>query len=196
MNAKTFKFYELFEGFVKLDAAADKMGLSKAFRNFMELDYALASDVWDYAILTREERLVKDERLAEVFGFEVLNQFYAFSSQKCIKSICDTPAIRRAIYQYSKNAGTESALKIFTDLLVTNKLVPAEEVLKCLAKNERIHYGKTLEIVLKRVFIELLSKNPAKISMSKKLYELLLVYVRKIKTDERAVLEQRIKETQ
>ena len=48
--------------------------------------------------------------------------------------------------------------------------------------------------VLEQVFVELLKKNPAKIEMSKKLSTLLLTYIRNIKTDERAMLEQRIRE--
>ena len=49
--------------------------------------------------------------------------------------------------------------------------------------------------LLERVFIEILKKNPSKkLEMSRKLATLLLSYVSKIKTDERAMLEQRIRE--
>jgi len=196
MNAKDLKFLELFEEFVKLDFTGDKTGLVKSMRGFMDLDYMLAVDVWDYAISTREGKLASDERFCEIAGFELLNQFYVRAAAKCAKAASETPAIRRAVYQYSKRAGEENALLILIELLVAGKVSPAEEIFKCLQKNERIHYGKTMETILKRVFIELLKKNPAKIIVSKKLAELLLTYVRKIKTDERAMLEQRIKETQ
>ena len=194
MNAKELKFLELFDAFVRIDIAADKMALTKSIRQFMDLDYQMAVNVWEYLAATKEDKLGKDEKLAEIIGFELFNQFYARAAVKCVKAICDVATVRRAVYQYSKNAGAENALAILVDLLVANKVNSGEEILKCLLKNERIQYGQVLKRMLERVFIELLKKNPAKIEMNRKLAEMLLTYIRKIKTDERAMLEQRIKE--
>ena len=81
------------------------------------------------------------------------------------------------------------------DLLSNNKTDPAEDIFKCVVKNERIAYGPFMKELLERVFIEILKKNPSKkLEMSRKLATLLLSYVSKIKTDERAMLEQRIRE--
>jgi hypothetical protein len=175
MNAKDLKFLELFESFAKIDFLTDKTGQMKAMRAFMELDYSLAVDIWDYTVSTREGKLSADERFCEATGFELLNQFSARAPDKCKKAVSETPSIRRAVYQYSKHAGEENALLILIELLIGSKLPAAEEIFKCMLKNERIHYGKTMETVLKRVFIELLKKNPMRIEMSKKLYELLQI---------------------
>ena len=76
------------------------------------------------------------------------------------------------------------------------KTAPAEEFFKCLVKNERIAYGPFMKTLLERVFIELMKKNPAKkMEMPRKLGTLLLAYIAKIKTDEKAMLEQRVRET-
>ena len=77
-----------------------------------------------------------------------------------------------------------------------NKTDVAEEYFKCLVKNERIAYGPFMKEVLERLFIEILKKNPAKrVEMSRKLSSLMTTYIGKIKTDERSMLAQRVKET-
>ena len=194
MDAKELKFLEMFESFLKIDIENDKITFAKTIRNFLDLDYGKAVDLWEYLASVREDKLIKDEKFAETVGFDMFNQFYARAGIKCVKSLTITAAIRRAVYQHSKHAGLENSLKILIEFLTTNKLDQAEEVFKCLLKNGRIHYGQTMKRILETVFVELLKKNPAKIEMNRKLADLLLIYIWKIKTDERAMLEQRIKE--
>ena len=195
MTAKELKFLELFEEFVQIDIVTDKLNLSKKIKNFMDFDYNLSINLWEYLSTTREPLIIKDDKYSLVIGFEILNLFYAKGDVKCLKVVADNPGIRRAIYQYSQKAGEEKALAMVVELLVANKLIPAEEIFKCLAKNTRIHFGQTMKRILERVFIELLKKNPSKIILNKKLADVFVVYIKKIKTEERAMQEQRIKET-
>ena len=194
MNAKELKFLELFEQFVRIDIAADKLALGKFMTKFMNLDYQMAINVWEYLATVRESKLASDEKLADILGFELFNQFYTVAAVKCAKAIAEVGAIRRAVYQYTKRAGEENALTILVESSVTNKLDATEEMLKCLVKNPRIHYGQTLKRALERINVELLKKNAGKATLPKKLADLFLVYVGKIKTDEKAMLVQRIKE--
>jgi len=195
MNAKELKFLELFEELVKIDIAADKLALNKTLKKLMDFDYAMAVNAWEFFAAAKEERLGADEKFAEVVGFEILNFFHTRAGQKCAKAVADSAGIRRAVYQYSSRAGEEKALAILVDLLAANKVLIADELLKALSKNTRIHFGQTMKRILERVFIELLKKNPSKIEMNKKLAELFLTYIKKIKTEEKAMLEQRVKET-
>jgi len=194
LNAKGLKFLELFEALLKIDIELDKIACAKAVRNLLDLDYAAAADVWEYLASTREAQFEQNERLSETVGFDLLNQFYARAASKCVKTLLDTPPIRRAVFLYSKNACAENSLTMLADLLIAGKFTAADEIFKCLLKNARVHYGKTVKNVVERVFADLLKKNPAKIVMKKDLAEFLLACIRKIKTDERALLEQRIKE--
>ena len=186
MNAKTF---------VKTDFLIDKKTLQKSMKGFLDLDYALAVETWDYLVTTRESELINDKKLAATIGEMMFGVFYARASTKCVKAVCDVPSIRRAVYQHSPEAGKGDNFNILVDLLSGGKIDAADEILKCLIKNERIRFGETMKRVLEQLFIELLKKNPAKIEMSKKLQTLMLTYIKKIKTDERAMLEQRIRET-
>jgi len=195
MNAKEVKFLELFEEFSKIDILENKLALSKSLKSFMTLDYNLAVNVWEFLACAKEHRLAKEEKFAELVGFEFLNLFSANNATKTAKVLADVPSVRRAVYQYSKNAGQEKSLQVLVDYLVAGKVLVADEIFKVLAKNQRIHYGQAMKRVLERVFIELLKKNPSKIEMNKKLADLFLVYIAKVKTEEKAMLEQRIKET-
>ena len=194
LNAKSIKHMELLETFFKIDIENDKIACAKAMRALLDYDYAAAVDVWDYLSNAREEKFAANDKLSQAVGFDMFNQFYARASTKCVKTVCDIPAVRRAVFQHSKSACTENSLTMLSDLLISGKLAPAEDILKCLQKSEKTHYGKTLKAVIERVFADLLKKNPAKIQMPKALSELLLLYIKKIKTEEKAMLEQRIKE--
>ncbi len=194
MNAKSLKYMQLFENFVKTDFLIDKKTLQKSMKGFLDLDYALAVEVWDYLATTRESGLQNDKKIAAVLGELMFGVFYARAATKCVKAVCDIPSIRRAVYQHSPEAGKNDNFTALVDLLAGGKVDAADEILKCLIKNERIRFGETMKRVLEQLFIELLKKNPAKIEMSKKLSTLMLTYIRKIKTDERAMLEQRIRE--
>ena len=194
MNSKQLKYLTLFEEMSKSDVGSEATA-QKYVTAFINLDFSLALDVWDYVCTTRESQMAKNEAIAATWGANALKKFYTQNSQKTLKTLCDNAVVRRAVYQYCAAATENEAFTILTDLLLSNKLVPAEEILKCLVKNERIEYGPFMKNLLERLFIEILKKSASKkIEMSRKLAALMLTYVGKIKTDEKAMLTQRIKE--
>lgn len=196
MNSKNLKFLQLFEDFFKTDFFADKKMLAKSVKAFLDLDYQLAVELWDYLCTTREDEMTDDRKVADILGETVFNMFYDRAPTKCVKALCDTPLIRRAVYQYSTKSATGASFAIITELLSSNKVEASDEILKCLIKNPYISFGESMKRIMETVYIELLKKNPAKIEMSKKLSALLLAYIKRIKTDERAMLEQRLREVQ
>lgn len=198
MNAKNLKYMQLFESLVGTDYTANKDHTVKSMKKFMELDYALAIEVWDYITTTKEALILKDDNFNAIACTDILKVMYDKASTKCIKAVTDTISIRKAVYQYSISAVSGYAFDMLANLVVANKLTQAEEILRMLSKNEKCQkqFGAMMKKLLEHIFVELLKKNPSKIDMPKKLCTLLLSYVRKIKTDEKALLEQRIKETQ
>ncbi len=195
MNAKQLKFLTLFEQMCAADPGKDAT-VKKSLPGFLSLDYALATDVWEYLCTTRETEIAKNKQLAVVLGIDVLDLFYRKAAPKSVKTLTESPVLRRAVYQYAPITADGTAFSILIDLLLGAKTAAADDIFKCLVKNEQIAYGAFLKKLLERLFIEILKKNPAKkIEMPRKLSALLLTYVAKIKTDERAMLEQRIRET-
>ena len=194
MNAKELKYLSLFEQMCKGDFLTEAVA-KKSFTSFLNLDFSLALDVWDYVCSAHEEEVANSEQTSALFGGIILDMFYKKGMQKTVKALADLPSVRRAVFSYSPEADKGVPFNILVDLLSNNKTDPAEDIFKCVVKNERIAYGPFMKELLERVFIEILKKNPSKkLEMSRKLATLLLSYVSKIKTDERAMLEQRIRE--
>ena len=195
MNAKQLKFLSTFEQMCAADPLTETAA-KKFFPAFLNIESAMDADVWDYLAKTYENNIAAIRDLGAFFGDNVLDLFYKKAASRVVKIFADAPAVRRVVYQYAPLAADGTAFGILVDLLAGNKTDAADEILKCLVKNERIAYGAFLKAVLERLFIEILKKNPAKkIEMPRKTATLLLTYIAKIKTDERAMLEQRIRET-
>lgn len=194
MNAKELKYTSILESTFKEDFLTEPVA-KKSFTSLLNLDFAFAQNFWEYVCTSYESKLNASEEVAVLYGEKIFNSFYSKGAPKTVKAIADIPAIRRAVYTYSPCADRGNAFGILVELLVANKTAPADDIFKCLIKNERIKYGPFMKELLERLFIELLKKSATKkLELSRKLGTLLLTYVSKIKTDERAMLEQRIRE--
>ncbi|MDE7395168.1 MAG: hypothetical protein K2M95_03505 [Clostridiales bacterium] len=195
MNAKQFKYMQIFEQYVQ-DGLLDEKAAKKHFASLLQLDYPLALDTWDYVCSAYEQELADSEDAGRLLGDTVFALFYEKNAQRTVKALLELPQVRKAVFSYSPAADKGTTFSLLVDALVANKTETAEEYLKCLVKNERIEYGPFMKEVLERLFIEILKKNPSKrVEMSRKLSALMMTYIGKIKTDERAMLLQRVKET-
>ena len=195
MNAAQLKFLQMFADFARIDIN-DTAAVEKQFKSFLNQDYSRAVDLWDYVLATYESKLT-DPKVAQVFGVKLYKLFKAKSAPKAQKLLLDDPYVRRAIFQYGPNYGDGEFFNLVVDLCVMNKTAQAEEIFKCAVKNtnSKQTFGAYMQSVVERLFIEILKRSTSKrVEMSRKLSALLLNYIAKIKTDERAMLEQRIKE--
>lgn len=196
MNSKQLKFLQTFSSLSNVNVLDDKKAFYQCIKTFLDIDYQMAVDVWEYISITYENDMIATKDNSAILASGVFDLFYEKSSVKCAKAINELMPIRKAVYQYSPDCNNGGSFNILVDLLLSNKTTEAEEIFKFLVKNERIHYGKMFKAALERLFIEILKKNPAKkIEMSRKLTDLLLRYIAKIKTEEKALLEQRVRET-
>ncbi len=195
LNAKQLKYFQIFEQYAH-DGFTDEKAAKKHFAALLQLDPALAVEVWDYVCTTQESALAANEATGTLFGCTVFNLLYDKAAQRTVKALADLVSVRKAVFTYAAAASTGTAFALLVEALAANKTALAEEYFKCLVKNERIEYGPFCKEVLERLFIEILKKNPSKrVEMPRKLSTLLMTYMGKIKTDERAMLLQRIKET-
>lgn len=195
MNAAQLKFLQMFAEFARVDVA-DTAAMEKQIKLFLNQDYTRAVDLWDYVIATYEDSL-NDAKTATFWGEKVYKLFAAKSSQKAQKLLIDDAYVRRAVYQYGPHIADGDFFALLVDLCVMNKTAQAEEILKCVVKNtnSKVTYGAFMKALVERVFIEILKRSSSKrVEMSRKLSTLLLSYIGKIKTDEKPMLTQRIKE--
>lgn len=195
MNAKQSKYLALFETLC-LSKPIDADTVMKHLSPILNLDAGLAVDTWEYLCATREQKIAASDALATYMGVDALDLYYRKLGNKTVKTLVDIPVLRRVVYQYAPFAVGGVAFTILIDAMLAGKADIAEEFFKCLVRNERVTYGAAMKALLERLFIEILKKNPAKrIEMPRKLATMLLTYIAKIKTDERPMLEQRVRET-
>lgn len=195
MNAAQLKFLQMFADFARIDID-DTAAVEKQFKSFLNQDYTRAVDLWDYVLATYEDKLT-DPKAAQFFGEKLYKLFKAKSAPKAQKLLLDDPYVRRAIFQYGTTVGDGEFFNLVVDLCVMNKTAQVEEIFKCVVRNtnSKQTFGAYMQTVIERLFIEILKRSTSKrVEMSRKLSALLLNYIAKIKTDERAMLEQRIKE--
>lgn len=185
MNANQIKFYKTLADFFRAEQTA--ANVKKYMTALNTLDTNRAAEVWEYLATAYETETVYCDTVFRIF--------YDKSAKNTVKVLTSVPAIRKMVFGLSAHVGDEDMLTIESDLILGNKLADAEEILKCIVRNPNAHFGKYMKKLVERLFIEILKKNGnARIAMSRKTCTLLLTYIAKIKTDERALLEQRIKE--
>lgn len=195
MNSAQLKFLQMFDDFAQVDIA-DKTAVEKQFKLFLNFDFNRAVDLWDYCLATYEERM-SDPTEALFFGEKLYKLFKAKAAPKAQKILLDDPYVRRGIFQYGPNIGDGEYFNLLVDLCVMNKTAQADEILKCAVRNSnnKMTFGAYMKSVIERLFIEILKRSTSKrVEMSRKLSTLLLGYISKIRTEEKAMLEQRIKE--
>lgn len=197
MNAKQLKFLKQFASLSRVDAVTDVKGLCDNMKAFIDLDFSLALDVWEYLTIDKEGTLAENVALAEIYADTLYEMFAAKNETRTVKAINELPSVRRAVFQYSPHTHEGAFFEIAVDMTVAGKVKECDEIFKCVVKNESmaIGYGAYMKNLIERVFIEILKKSAnKKVEMSKKMTTLLLSYIAKIKTDERSLLEQRIRE--
>lgn len=196
MNVKQMKFLKQFAELSRTDLVGEKELLAQ-MKAFAELDFQSAVDVWEYLTTDREDKIAADGKVAKIFADSVYKLLSAKNALKAVKAVTELGSVRRAAFQYSPSADSGSFFDIAVDFTVQGKAPLVDEILKCVAKNTAMksEIGPYLKALVERVFIEILKKSPTKqISMSKKMTALLLSHIAKVKTEERPLLEQRIRE--
>lgn len=191
------KFLKQFASLSRVDVVTDEKTLLGNMKAFLELDYQSALDVWEYLTTDKEGTLAEDSAVAEVFADKIYSLFVKKNALKTNKVVTELPSVRRAVFQYSPTADKGAFFDIAVDLSVNAKVAVVDEILKCMVKNTAMSstFGQYMKHLIERLFIEILKKSPTKqIVLNKKMTVMLLSHISKIKTEEKSLLEQRIRE--
>lgn len=190
MNAKTFKFYKGIFDLAQEDYLSDPALVEEFIENTLDFDFAVAFELWDFLITDSLE--VKPSGLSRIMGDNVFRIFYGRSAARAVKMMMETPSVKGLLYnEITKN---DVAFDLLVNYLAGVKTVEAEDLLKILVKHPQ--FGIIMKLAMEKLFAALAEKNGGVVVLPRKLSALLTAYVAKIKTDERPLLEQRIKEIQ
>ena len=199
MTTKQLKFYQILKEINTLNVFIDGKRLVDCIKQAIALDYFSAVEIWEFLILDSESALATDIPLAFMLCDKIIEVFEAKANAKYVKTLSENAAVCRAVYQYSPTCFAKAeTIAITAGYLASSKLDVADQMLSCAFKNNsnKKTVGEFMKAVIEKLFIEVLKKSTdGKIRIARKTSDFLLGYVNKIKTPEKALLTQRIKET-
>ena len=184
MNANRIRFYNLFAEICREPSASK---LTKNMSALAGLDFAAAAEVWDYFATVNPDD--------PIYGEEVFRLFYSKSAKATVKLVKENPSIRKSVFGLSPSVAEGVLLSVVSDSLLSGKTEEADELIRCVFKNASVTFGAYMKALVEKLFVEILKKNNnSRIVINKKVTAPLLSHIARIKTDERALLEQRLKE--
>ena len=199
MNTKQLKFYQILKEINTLNVFTDSKRLLDCINKAIVLDYYSAVEIWEFLILDNEDALAKDIPLAFILCDKITEVFEAKANVKYVKTLSENTTVCRAVYQYSPTClGKSGAIVNAAGYLASSKLDISDQILSSAFKNNsnKKTVGEFMKAVVEKLFIELLKKSTdGKVRLARKTSDFLLGYVNKIKTPEKALLIQRLKET-
>ena len=194
MNAKQIKFLQLYENLCKLNYFGDPNILAKFFDNLLALDYVIAVDMWEYFISVYEPMIASNNKLSKLFGEDLLTAFLKNNEVRTVRLLNDNDPVRRMVYQYGTATSTGPAFDNCVNLFAAYKLDQAEILFRYLSKNPRIKFGPLLKSVMEKGFEQIKQKTGAAPKLPRKFSAMLSGYIAKVKTGERTLLVQYLKE--
>lgn len=195
MNAKQIKHYDILNEFFTSDTLTEQ-AVKKNFGAILKLDYVLAEDLWEYMLIKLDAKL-SDKKIATLYVDSIFDMFMATAEARALKTVNDRAPIQRAVFGFSPTAEDGDLFILAVNLLLSNKIDTVDAMLKNLSKNDNmgVTFGEYLVKYIDKFFIEIMKKNAQhRVELNRKQSTLLMSYAQKVKTDERAMLVQRIKE--
>lgn len=192
MNIKTYKFYKGIFELAETDYYNDPAAVARFFRKTLEFDFDIAAELWDYLITDALNSEVPAEAAAGSLGDNVLAVMIKKNASKTYRCIVEKETVAHALYAMPDMPGP-AAKDALVHFLMGAKLEDADAALKAMQKSA--NYGAAMKELLEKLFEEIKKKtDSAKVTMPKKTAEFLRANIAKIKSKERALVEQRIKE--
>lgn len=195
MNAKRLKFYRLFNAFSRMDISKASV-IEKYVKEFLALDYECAEEIWEY-LLIESEALLSDPNAADVFIDIPLKLFYAAAPVKTVKTLLETPVIANAVFRFSPKCDCNDAFTVIENLILGGKTESANVFLALVMRNTAMKstFGGFMKKLMEKLFVEFMKKATDKRNfLPRKAAALLDDYIKKVKTDEKPLLQQRLKE--
>lgn len=192
MNTKSYKFYKGIFDLAKKDYINEPASVKSFMENTLDFDYDVAAELWDYLITDAAASKAPPAAAARALGDIVLESFLKRNVQKTYKCVTENETIAGALYSMpDKPAETSKKLLIY--FIMGAKFEEADFILKAMQKGPR--YGAAMKELLESLFEETKKKTGGvKAVIPKKTAQFLLTHTAKIRSAERALIEQRIKE--
>ena len=194
MDGKTLKFYETMMKYTD----ADFYLRTEQSQNFVQdmhklgLDHGLDAC---YYLFHKHEKLFDYKTISEAVMVTCFSALLAENRAKVVRTVLASPVLVRGFFTLNERVYSGETLDILVTFLEGAKVAEADTLLKAIFKNERVSFGAGMQTIIETYFARLMEKqNTKKPELPKKLVPLLQDYIGKIKTEEKFLLTQRLKE--
>ena len=192
MNTKTQQKYNLIIEIAGADA--NTTNLTAKFEELLGNDYQIAFDMWEYT-LSKYQTDLADPKFCMIYEQNLFKMFSLAGDTKFRTCLCESLPMLKLVYGQCTSAGTGHNLAFIVNLVLSNKIEDADEILRAMKNNANIDFNERLKDVVDKVFLEYCARNDVRVPvLNKKQKTLLMDYISKIKNPNKALLTQRIKE--
>ena len=194
MNSRELKFYDILLNNPAKEFKANAASAPKLLNELLDFEYDECLNGIFY-LINKHETLFDNQSAEREITSVLFEKMIKVNRTRTVKAITTAAAVTKCFYTLSSAPYCGSALEILVGFIVSAKLEDADTLLKALFKNEKSHFGAGMVKVLDAYFAALKSKQTAaKPDIPKKVATFLFGWFEKIKTPEKALLAQRLKE--
>ena len=158
----------------------------------LNYDFDTAVNLWEYFLEKYEKVFYVIKKANAALSTDTLKLFYEKSLTKTLKMLSENAVLKKYLLTSSFVAFDETIKNTVSQAIVANRTENADEYLKFLCRHEE--FGKIMMEIIVSVREKLLLKADNNLHLTKKQSTYLNSYATKIKSSDKAVVIQRIKE--
>lgn len=198
MNTKQKAILDLVFELSSHDYITSPLNVKIFFDKILAVGLGEAVEYYCYLTAKHQNDYSKHEQFAITLCDGAFIQMFKKEGQRALKALGDDPEFLRSVYTYSGAAADGELLEYLLNAVYSQKFERAQDIMKALMKNKRIDgFGQAMKALADGIITEAFrraGKEGKKASLPRNVSAFLLENAQKIKSTERAVVEQRIKE--
>ena len=192
MNAKKLRQYGLIIELSKTAAGDAKLPMLLA--ELCTVDFVSAFEMWEYMLAQYQSQL-NDASICANIEDKPFGMFMRISETKARQMLCDSQPLQKLVYGTTATAAAGNNLAFVVNLILSNKLDEADEMLRCLKNNPNIDFNEKMRVVIDNLFATYCTRNAVKVPVfNKKQVKMLTSHIEKVRGPNKALLTQRLKE--
>lgn len=193
MDQKTKNFFNAVSEIALFNMEAHPQMLTGALQQAINYDFDIAVSLWEFYLEKYETVFLKVKKTNQCLSIDALEVFLQKSEQKTTKAICSSAILKKYLLGESDVAFSPYVINYVVSAVIAGKMETADVFVKSLLKHEK--FGKIWMEILSQTREKLLAKHHgATLRLPPKTTNYFNSYAQKIKSSEKAVLLQRIKE--
>jgi hypothetical protein len=192
MDTKTKNFFKALTEIALFNVEIHPQIFTETMSHALNYDFDTAVNLWEYLLEKYEKVFCVVKNANTALSTDTLKLFYDKSLTKTLKMLSENAVIKKYLLTLSNAAFDEVIKNTVAQAIMGNRTENADEFLKFLCRHEE--FGKIMIDILVIIREKLLLKDSKTLRLTNKQATYLNAFAAKIKTSDKAVVLQRIKE--